>query len=174
MTAVKSDNQSLVYDLQEPFRWIADVTVLNAFESGVLDLRDFYFTADDYRYRFEAPARRRFIDLLRERFNGGVRYDGRVLKWDTVIERKAMELGRYLVGRTSKLNLSEPSPTLQRHDSGDLRKRILGLSESEARRHGLPRSTYYHLKRSVKSERSFTMHARTRMKLQKSEQVRWF
>ena len=33
--------QSLVYDLQEPFRWIADVAVMGAFESGVLDLPGF-------------------------------------------------------------------------------------------------------------------------------------
>jgi len=85
--------QSLVYDLQEPFRWIADVAVMNAFESGVLDLPDFYFTGDDYRYRFEPEAKQRFLDLLRERFNARVEYNGRVLKWDTVIEQKAIELG---------------------------------------------------------------------------------
>jgi len=35
-----------VYDLQEPFRWIADVTVMEAFESRMLDLPDFYFKGD--------------------------------------------------------------------------------------------------------------------------------
>ncbi len=43
--------------MQEPFRWIADVAVMEAFESGVLDLPDFYFTGDDYRYRFEPEAK---------------------------------------------------------------------------------------------------------------------
>jgi CRISPR/Cas system-associated endonuclease Cas1 len=69
-----------VYDLQEPFRWIADVAVMEAFESGVLDLPDFYFAGDDYRYRFETQAKHRFLELLRERFNCGVRYNGRFLK----------------------------------------------------------------------------------------------
>jgi len=66
--------QSLVYDLQEPFRWIADVAVMDAFESCLLDLQDFYFTGDDYRYRFEPDAKQRFLDLLRERFNAGATY----------------------------------------------------------------------------------------------------
>ena len=105
--------QSLVYDLQEPFRWIADVAVMEAFESGVLDLPNFYFTGDDYRYRFENEAKRRFLDLLRERFNVGVRYNARMLKWDTVIEQKTVELGRYLVGRTGRLDFSEPSPKMK-------------------------------------------------------------
>jgi hypothetical protein len=35
----------------------------------VLDLPDFYFTGDDYRYRSGPEAKQRFLDLLRERFN---------------------------------------------------------------------------------------------------------
>jgi CRISPR-associated protein Cas1 len=54
--------QSLVYDLQEPFRWLVDVSVIQAFESRALELSDFYFTGDDYRYRFETQAKQRFID----------------------------------------------------------------------------------------------------------------
>ena len=123
-----------MYDLQEPFRWVADVAVVEAFESGVLDLPDFYFTGDDYRYRFEPEAKQRFLDLLRERFNSGVRYKKRALKWDTVIEQKAVELGRYLVGRTDSLDFSEPSPGLKRTDGLELRRRILSLVQSEARR----------------------------------------
>jgi CRISP-associated protein Cas1 len=104
--------QSLVYDLQEPFRWLADVAVMEAFEWGTLNLPDFYFTGSDYMYRFVPEAKQRFLDLLRERFNAGVGYDDHVQKWNTVIERKAMELARYLAGRSGKLNLCEPSPEL--------------------------------------------------------------
>lgn len=61
-----------------------------------LELHDFYFTGDDYRYQFETEAKQRFIDVLRDRFNAGVTYKGRVLKWDTVIELKAIELAVFL------------------------------------------------------------------------------
>ena len=138
--------QSLVYDLQEPFRWIADVTVMEAFEGGVLDLPNFYFTGDDYRYRFEIDAKRHFLDVLRERFNAGARYNGRVLKWDSVIEQKTTELGRYMIGRTDGLDFSEPSATLSRVDCQELRKRILSLSQSEARKLGIGKSTLHYLR----------------------------
>jgi CRISPR-associated protein Cas1 len=39
--------ESLASDLQEPFRWLVDLSVIHAFESGALDLRDFYFTGDE-------------------------------------------------------------------------------------------------------------------------------
>ncbi|MGA2239354.1 MAG: hypothetical protein ABSG74_09100 [Candidatus Bathyarchaeia archaeon] len=143
-----TSNCSLLGDLQEPFRWIADVAVLEAFESGVLDLPDFYFTGDDYRYRFDPEAKQQFLELLRERFNSGVRYKERALKWDTVIEQKTAELGRYLVDRTRRLNFSEPSPNL--HGMEGLRRRILSLPQQEARRLGIGKSTLCYLHRNAK------------------------
>jgi CRISPR-associated protein Cas1 len=161
--------QSLVYDLQEPFRWIADVTVVEAFESGVLDLPDFYFTGDDYRYRFEADAKRRFLDLLRERFNVAVRHNGRMLKWDTVIEQKAVELGRYLVGRTRGLDFSEPSPDLRRTDDRELRRRILSLSQPDARRLGIGKSTLHYLRCHAQNANHFKVYKQVRDRLMASQ-----
>jgi CRISPR-associated protein Cas1 len=157
--------QSLVYDLQEPFRWIADVTVMDAFESGVLDLPDFYFTGDDYRYRFAPEAKQRFLNLLRERFNSGVKYKGRTFKWDTVIEQKTVELGRYLVGRTVGLDFSEPSPNLRMSDDKYLRRRILSLTQSEARKLGIGKSTLHHLHNNARGDRPFRIYAKVRSRL---------
>jgi len=163
--------QSLVYDLQEPFRWIADVAVLEAFESGVLDLPDFYFTGDDYRYRFEQEAKQRFLELLRERFNSGVRYKGRALKWDTAIEQKTAELGGYLAGRTLELDFSEPSPDLRRTDDFELRRRMLNLSQSEAEKIGIGKSTLHYLRKRAESGISFRIQARVRGRLKASPQA---
>jgi len=159
--------QSMVYDLQEPFRWIADLTVMDAFESGVLDLPDFYFTGDDYRYRLEPEAKQRFLDLLREQFNSRVSYKGRALKWDTVIERKAVEFGRFLAGCICRLDFSEPSPTLRRTDDVDLRRCILSLSQSEAKRLGIGKSTFHYLHNRARDNGSVTVYRNVRHKLDK-------
>jgi hypothetical protein len=133
---------------------------MEAFESGVLNLPDFYFTGDDYRYRFEREAKQRFLDLLRERFNSRVRYKGRVFKWDTVIEQKATDLGRFLVGRSSRLDFLEPSPELGTHDNRKLRKRILNLTQQQARRLGIGRSTLHYLHRRARGRRRLRVHHR--------------
>jgi CRISPR-associated protein Cas1 len=164
--------QSLVYDLQEPFRWIADVAVMEAFESGVLDLPDFYFTGDDYRYRFGPEAKERFLDLLRDRFNSAVSYKGRALKWDTVVEQKAVELGRYLVGRTNRLDFSEPSPNLDRIDDKYLRRRILSLTQQKAQSLGIGKSTLHYLRRKARSDRAFRICRKVREKLVRTQDRR--
>jgi hypothetical protein len=116
----------------ETFRLEGDMTVMEAFESGVLDLPDFYFTGDDYRYRFEPEAKERFLCLLRERFNSSIEYKGRKFKWDTVIEQKTAELSRCLIGRSGRLDFSEPAPYFETTDDRELRRRVLSLSSKGA------------------------------------------
>jgi len=157
--------QSLVYDLQEPFRWLADVTVLEAFESGVLDLKDFYFLGNDYRYHIEQEAKRRFLKLFQERFNVGVQYKGITCKWDTIILRKTQELSRYLSGKTEKPDFSEPKPNLQRTDNNALRKRILELSQSQAKQLGIGKSTLHYLRKHAAEDRTFKTYAKIVRKL---------
>jgi CRISPR-associated protein Cas1 len=164
--------QSLVYDLQEPFRWIVDVAVIDAFESGVVGLPDFYFTGDDYRYRFEPEAKRRFLGLLRERFNSGIRCKGRALKWDTVIELKTAEFGRYLARLNRRLDLSEPSPELSSVGNCKLRETILNMSPTEARERGIGKSTFHYLRRNARSGRSFRTYGKVFRKLQLRERSR--
>jgi CRISPR-associated protein Cas1 len=147
--------EPLACDLQEPFRWLGDVTTIEAFESGALDMKDFYFTGDDYSYKIEIEAKRRFLQLLKERFNSGVNYKDRVLKWDTVMEQKTMELARYVIGKSRLLDFSGPKPELERADNLQLRKRILNLSQPEARRIGIAKSTLHYLRRNARDNHSF-------------------
>jgi hypothetical protein len=87
---------------------------MEAFESGVLDLPDFYCTGDDYRYRFEAKAKQRFLDLLRGQLTSGARYRGRWLKWNTVIEQKGGEVGPFQARKSSRADFAGSAPALKR------------------------------------------------------------
>jgi hypothetical protein len=143
---------------QQQLRWISDPAVLETYESGMLDLRDSYFTGDDYRYRFEPDAKYQFLDLFRERFNSGVRYKGRAFKWDTVIERKAVEIGLFLTGKSNTIGFQEPAPTLERQNDRELRAKIQRLTQSDAKRIGIGKSTLHYLRRKARNEQPFTVH----------------
>lgn len=157
--------QSLVYDLEEPFRWIIDLTVMQAFESGKLDVPHFYFTGDDYRYRFEPQAKSQFIGLLREEFNSRVTYNNRAVKWDTVIEHKVMELSRFLAGKSRAVGFCEPCPVLERTDSLGFRKRVLSISHEEASRFGIGTSTLHYLRQHARTAKPFEIYAPIQEKL---------
>lgn len=157
--------QSLVYDLMEPFRWLIDLTVLEAFQAGTLGWRSFYFTAEDYRYRFTTDAKDLFIQLLKEQFNRGVSYRGRRLKWDTVIEQKTLELTRFLTSKLSMVDFVEPSPRLDRSDNRILRQRINSLTSDEAKKLGIRKSTLHYLRQNAREGRAFNTYAKVRRKL---------
>lgn len=155
----------LVYDLQEPFRWICEVASLEAFESGLLDLKDFYFHGDDYRYHIDFEAKRRFLELLKERFNSGVRYKGKSWKLDTVILKKTEELGRFLLGKSETVDFTEPTPKVMRSDSLEMRKRILELTQKQAQKIGISKSTLNCLRENAKENKSFKVYAKICEKL---------
>jgi len=135
--------ESSVYDLQEPFRWLGDVTTIEAFESGALGMKDFYFTRDDYRHHIETEAKRRFLGLLKDRFNLGVKYNGKTRMWDTVILNKAQELARLVLSKFKQIDFIEPHPSLHRSDTQELRKRLIELTQKEAKELGIGKSTLH-------------------------------
>jgi len=157
--------ESLVYDLQEPFRWLGEVTTIEAFESSALDMKDFYFLGDDYRYHIEVEAKRGFLELLKNRFNSGVKCKGETRKWDTVILNKTQELARYLLGRLKQVDFIEPRLSLHRSDTQELRRKILELTQSEAKELGIGESTFHYLRRNAFESKSFKVYQRVAKKL---------
>ncbi len=147
--------QSLVYDLQEPFRWIGEVATIQAFESGLLDMKDFYFLGDDYRYHFGAEAKRKFLEMLKDRFNSPVQYKGKMWQWDAIILNKVQELSRFLIGKSKSIDFKEPAPSLERTDSLDIRRHILDLGQKQAAELGIGRSTLHYLRKNAGSDKSF-------------------
>lgn len=107
-------SESLVYDLEEPFRFLCDLSVIQAFNTGALNVSDFNYNPHDFEYMTSHEARIRLLTILRDTFNSTVSYNGRSLKWSTVIVEKTNELGRYLRGRSATVDFCEPAPILER------------------------------------------------------------
>jgi hypothetical protein len=142
-----------------------DVSVIDAFESGVLDLSGFYFTGDDYRYRFEPEAKQRFVDLIRARFNEGAHYGNRDMKWDTIIEQKTLELSRFLIMKSHTVDFAESATVLHREDDRELRGKILSLTSAQAKQLGIGKSKLHYLRRNALGDRKFRICCQTSQRL---------
>ena len=118
-----------------------------------------------YRYRIETEAKRRFLDLLKERFNSPVQYRGKMWQWDTIIFNKVQELSRFLIGKSESIDLSEPQPSLKRSDDRDIRRQILELGQKQAEELGIDRSTLHYLRRHVESDRTFRLYNKVACRL---------
>jgi len=127
---------------------------------------DFYFTGGDYRLRIKPPLLDRYAEPLREQFNSGVRYGGKRVTWDTLILRKCQKLARYLLGKTDRFDLVNPSPVLESRDSRVMRQKILSLSGSHAKRLGLNKSTLHYLRKRARDEKPFRIYQPVMAKLE--------
>jgi CRISPR-associated protein Cas1 len=154
----------LVYDLQEPYRWLVDTTVISCLESCRFGKKDFY-RMDNYVLRLRPEAARKFIDALRIKLNSPVRYGGKFYSWDTLIRLKAQELANYVVGKRADVDFGEPKPVLHRTDSEAIRSRILSLTTAEARKRGIRRNTLLYLRHRAKTEKPLRVYDKIRMRL---------
>jgi len=155
----KAATTPLVYDFQEPYRWIVDHVVLRMVLSRAFSWDDFCFTGDDYRLRIKPPLLDRYADLLREQFNSGVMYSCKRLPWDTLILRKSQELARHLLGKTAMFDARTPRPVLERSDTRALREKILSISSSDSQKLRLGKSTVHYLRKRAREKKPFRVYA---------------
>jgi hypothetical protein len=73
------------------------------------------------------------------------------------MKEKTNELGRYLTGRYQRLDFSEPAPILERTDNRAIREAILTLTESEARKRGIGKSTLHYLCKNARDGQAFNV-----------------
>jgi len=154
----------LVYDLQEPYRWLVDTAVVSYLGSRYR--REDFYRMDNYVLRLRPEAVRKLIDALRVKFNSPVRHAGRLYSWDTIVRLKAQELANHILRRRRvALDFGEPKPALERADSQAVRDQILSLTTTEARKLGVRRNTLWYLQERAKTEKSFRVYSKVRTKL---------
>ena len=81
----------LVYDLQEPFRWMVDIAVIEALEKKVFSKKDFMLT-ENYNLMIRPEGVKRLIGLLDARFSSKTPYKGKNWEWGYIIASKTGEL----------------------------------------------------------------------------------
>jgi CRISPR-associated protein Cas1 len=154
----------LVYDFQEPYRWLVDTAVISCLENGRFGRRDFY-RMDNYVLRLRPEAAKTLIDALRIKFNSSIRYKGRFYSWDTLIRVKAQELGSHILSARTELDFSKPNPTLHRTDTEAIRNQIGFMTTEDARKRGIRRSTLWHLQQRIQTGKPVRVYSKVRKRL---------
>ena len=83
-----------------------------------------------------------------------------------MIQQKANESSRFLVGKSEAVDFEEPAPRFNSLDNRELRSKILALTQSDATGLGIGKSTLHYLRKNARAERSFRVYGKVREKLQ--------
>lgn len=154
----------LVYDLQEPFRWIIDVAIINGLEKGIFNKKDFIRT-ENYNIKLRPSGAKKLVKEVETQLNKTINYLGRQHSWSFTITLKAQELAHYLLDKRKDIDFSLPIIKLERKDDHELREKILKLSYSEAKKLGIGKSSLWYMKHNAMSNRPFKIYNKIKERL---------
>lgn len=152
---------ALVYDLQEPFRWLVDVGVITGLEKKIFDKKDFVRT-ENYNIRIRPVGVEKLIGEVTRLLSSKVPYQKASYEWSYVIFLKAREMAHYVAGKRRSIDFSGPDPNLVREDNRVLREKILNMSYSEWKRMGYSKGTLHYLKKTAIDQYPAKIHWKTR------------
>ncbi|MCC7577130.1 MAG: CRISPR-associated endonuclease Cas1 [Methanomethylovorans sp.] len=156
---------SLAYDLQEPFRFLVDLAVINLVETEKIDTKDFIRT-ESYSLRLKPSGAKKVTEEFQNLMNKKVPYQKNSVTWNYAILLKTRELVQYLIEKRNAIEFSKPEFTIDRQDSEDIRQKILNISYTEWKNMGFSKGTLHYMKQNAKADKPFTMNAHVRERLE--------
>lgn len=156
----------LAYDLQEPFRWLVDLSVLELLRDGKLDRKRDFIVTENYHIRLRPSAAEALIDRFSANMNRKVRYHGRPFSYETVVLETARTLSRHLMDPSHALELAFPfSVGESGHVASDMRERILALTPAERKEMGIAKNTWHYIKRRAEAGKPLRLYGKVRERL---------
>jgi len=149
----------------EPYRFLADTTVIECLEYDRFSQKDFY-RLDNYVLRLKPEAVKKLLGALRIKFNSPVRYKSKLFGWDVIVRMKVHELAAFLLDKRSTISFEQPQPTL--NDDSAIRKAVLSLSVGDARKLGIRRNTLWYAQKRAKSNSRLRVYQKVESKISSS------
>ncbi len=149
---------SLAYDLQEPFRFLVDLAVINLVENGTMDKKDFIVT-ENYNLRLRGLGGKKVASEFSNMLNKPVNYGDKQTTWGSVLLLKARELAHNLIGKSKELDFVSPEFGVNRIDSHEIRQKILSISYVDWKKLGFSKGTLHYMKQNAKSDKPFSLNS---------------
>ena len=161
---LKDGRSSLVYDVQELYRWLIDLAVIQLLEEKKLKKSDFILT-ENYNIRLRENTAKMLIDKIRLNFNSKALYEGKYHSYQNILLENVRILADYISGKSKALKFDIPNLELIREDSTELRDKILAMTPEERRRLNLRRNTLWYMKKHIKEGKRIKVYSKVMDKI---------
>lgn len=163
---VAPSKMPLAYDLQEPFRWLVDLSVLEVIRDGKLDRKADFIVTENYHVRLRPTAAKALIERLSANMNRKVIVGGRNYSFETLVTEKARKLAKHLTAPKSPFDLSYPFAAEEASYVGsDLKERVATLSYAEARTLGISKAGLFSMKQRAAKGKPLRLYGKVAEKL---------
>lgn len=154
----------LVYDIQELFRWIIDLSIIQLLEERKLKKSDFIVT-ENYHIRLKENTAKNLIEKIQINFNRFTPYKGKNYSYQTILFDNVQRIANHISDKGGELILDIPLINIARNDSIVLRQRILNMTPEERKELGINKSTLWYQKKNMEIGKSSKIYQKVISKL---------
>jgi CRISP-associated protein Cas1 len=148
---------SLAYDMQEPFRYLIDLAVLDLIENNNIKDSDFIRT-ENYNLRLRSSGAKKVLESINKHFNHKILYKGDNVNIHYLILLKTRELSNFLKKKSKNIDFTKPKQKLNKKDTEEVRNKILNISYVDWKNKGLSKGTLFYLKKNARLDKPFSMN----------------
>ncbi|MCH9657473.1 CRISPR-associated endonuclease Cas1 [archaeon] len=145
-------NQSrtpLVYDIQELFRWLIDVSVIQLLEEKGIKKSDFIIT-ENYHTRLGENVAKLLIEKINSNFNSRHNYkNGKNYSYQIILQDNLQQLANFILEKKEEFEFTIPKINLNRNDNFELREKIMNMTSDERKTLGINKSTLWYIKKNL-------------------------
>ena len=162
-------NQSrtpLVYDVQELFRWLIDVSVIQLLEEKKIKKSDFIVT-ENYHTRLGEDVAKLLIEKINSNFNARYNYkNGKNYSYQIILQDNLQQLSNFIVEKKKEFDFVIPKMKLNRNDDSELREKILNMTTEERNQLGINKSTLWYIKKNLSEGKIPKIYEKILLKIQ--------
>ena len=159
----------LVYDIQELYRWIIDISVIELLEEKKLKKKDFLVT-ENFNIRLEESAAKLLIEKIKNNFNKKISYKrNRNHTYQNILLDNVQVLANFISGKNKKLEFLIPNlPIENNFDFKKIKQDLIQMTPKLRKELGINKSTLWYLKKSLESGKKPKIYKKVLEKLDTS------
>jgi len=163
---INQSRTSLVYDIQELFRWLIDVSVIQLLEEKKIKKSDFIIT-ENYHTRLGEDVAKLLIEKINSNFNAKYNYkNGKNYSHQIILQDNLQQLSNFIVGKKKEFEFIFPKVKLNRKDDLELREKILNMTPEEREKLGINKSTLWYIKKNLSDGKTPKIYEKILLKIQ--------
>ena len=162
---INQSRTSLVYDTQELFRWLIDVSVIQLLEEKKIKKSDFIIT-ENYHTRLGEDVAKLLIDKINSNFNARCNYkNGKNYSYQVILQNNLQQLSNFIVGKKNEFDFVIPKMKLNRNDDLELKEKIMKMTVEERNQLGINKSTLWYIKKNLSDGKTPKIYEKILLKI---------
>jgi CRISPR-associated protein Cas1 len=162
---VNQSHTSLVYDLQELFRWLIYLSVIELLEDNKIRKSDFIIT-ENYHTRLRGNTAKMLIEKINQNFNHKIQYkNNKKYSYQNILHDQIQQLANFILEKKKECEFDIPKMRIERKDNLELREKILNMTSNERKQLGINKSTLWYIKKNLSEGKTPKIYPKILLKI---------